>query len=147
MKDLCYFHIYENLPEQLLSSAKLIHNHVPRCQVCTIFQYLSLLERPTILWFMIAQWSQHVPRLFGSITNFCHSISTTSASLVCLNSVLVLRLSSTPPSTPTALADLIGGIDRLVEYKYNHVMYKRKSPYSCTYDDSLVLASRRHCGR
>jgi len=85
--------------------------------------------------------------LSGSITNFCHSISTTSASLVCLNPVLALRLSSTPPNAPTALADPIGGIDRLVEYKYNHVMYKRKSSYSCTHDGSLVLASGRHCGR
>ena len=64
-----------------------------------------------------------------------------------LNPVLALRLSSTPPNAPTALADLIGGTYRLVEYKYNHVMYKRKSLFSCTHDGSLVLASERHCGR
>ena len=144
-------------PEQLLSFAKLIHNPVPRCQVCTIFQYLSLLEKADN--FVIHDWSMittcatiKVPaiekaHLFGSITNFCHSISTTSAPLVCLDPVLALRLSSPPPNAPTALADLIGGIDRLVEYKYNHVMYKRKSPYSCTHDGSLVLASGRRCGR
>ena len=61
--------------------------------------------------------------LFDSIINFYHIIST-SASLVCLNHVLALRLSSTLLNAPTALADLIGGIDRLVEYKYNHVMYE-----------------------
>ena len=85
--------------------------------------------------------------LFGSITNFYHSISTTSTSLVCLNPVLALHLSSTLPNASTALADMIRGIDRLVEYKYNHVMYKRKSPFSCTHDGSLVLASERRCGR